>query len=115
MKFWGMPAIVQNGSDSSPLCNSLAPVRSWPTQPVSARSTRSSMWYARVPERAQLPFPADGAVARLRDKRELAKLAGGLDLAVPTIWEGRASSLAAASFPLPLWSSREDPPALPHR
>ena len=83
--------------------------------PASERSIDALVDVARaLPERAQLPFPAGGAVNRLRDKRELAKLAGGLDLAVPTIWEGRAGSLAAASFPLPaLVKSRgpsESPP-----
>lgn len=86
-------------SETSDLLARTGPVVAYP---ASERSIDALVDVARaMPNHAQLPFPAGGQLNRLRDKRELAKLAGGLDLAVPTSWEGRAGGLAAASFPLP--------------
>ncbi len=98
-------------SETSDLLARTGPVVAYP---ASERSIDALVDVAHaVPERAQLPFPAGAAVDRLRDKRELAKLAGRLDLAVPTSWEGPAASLGAASFPLPALVKSRGPSGSP--
>lgn len=98
-------------SETSDLLARTGPVVAYP---ASERSIDALVDVARaVPERAQLPFPAGGVVDRLRDKRELATLAEGLDLAVPTSWEGRADGLASASFPLPALIKARGPSGSP--
>lgn len=82
--------------------------------PASERSIDALVDVARaVPERAQLPFSRRRGRGQADDKRELATLAEGLDLAVPTSWEGRADGLASASFPLPALIKARGPSGSP--